>query len=309
MHLRSEVIRALRAIGRHLLLASLLGAVTACTRSSIPIPNPTSTPPVISPTVTTRLSPEPTEPVIEGPLRYAVVWVAVGDVLRIRETAGITGTVVAELFPTQVGLERTGNTTRLGSSIWFEMRTPSGQLGWVRSWNVTEYVSENEFCRDGRVTELLDEFQRAVAEEDGEALKTLLSPKRGLVVRLDPWNPEVQIGLDEAATAFSDSRLRDWGTRFAGETVIRGSFSELVAASLGQTLTEAVAPTCNELTLGPQAADRAWPAEYTHVNFYSYTIGPEVTGNPNDWRTWVVGVEYVDGRPYVALLMQFRPQA
>lgn len=306
MHLRREAIRTLRVMGRSLLVASLLGIAAACTRSSIPIPTLESTQPVPSQTPT---PPEPTEPVIDGPTGYAVVWIGADEVLKVRETAGITGAAVAELFPTQIGLEPTGNTTRLGSSIWVEVRTPSGQAGWVRSWNVTEYVAEETFCQDGRVSELLHGLQGAIAEEDGQALKGLLSPKRGLVVRLDPWNPEVHLGQDEAATVFSDPRPRDWGTRFAGETLIRGTFAELVAAGLHQTLTEGDEPRCNELDLGSQAAERSWPIEYANLNFYSFLLGPEVTGNPNDWRAWAVGVEYVDGRPYIALLMQFRPQA
>lgn len=305
--LASEFIRALRSFRWPLLLASLLGTVTACTRSSIPIPTQQVTRSV--PTETPR-PPEPTEPVVEeGPTEYAVVWVGADEALKVRETAGITGTVVAELFPTQIGLERTGNTTQLGSSTWIEVRTPSGQAGWVRSWNVTEYVPEDNFCRDGRVLELLEGLEGAVADGDGQALEEIISPNRGLVVRLDPWNPEVLIDQDEAARVFTDPTARDWGTRFAGETLIRGTFAELVAASLIQTLAEGDAPRCNELALGPQGTERSWPIEYANINFYSFLLGPDVTGNPNDWRTWVVGVEYVDGRPYLALLMQFRPQA
>lgn len=287
-------------------LLALVAALGACTRTSIPLPIEQMTPVIV---VRTPTEPEATEPIAPGPPTYAVVWVGNEDSLKVRETAGITGTVLAELSPTQVGLERTGKQTRLGSSIWVEVRTASGQVGWVPSWNLTEYVPEDDFCRDGRVSTLLVELERALAAQDSRALPALVSPKRGLIVRLDPWNPEVRYGLDDTASLFSDRRPREWGTRFAGETVIRGTFDEVVGGSLRQTVTDGPGLRCNELSLGRQAQGLAWPMEYSNLNFYSFMLGPEVTGNPNNWRTWVVGIEYVGGRPYLTLLMQFRPQA
>lgn len=49
--------------------------------------------------------------------------------------------------------------------------------------------------------------------------------------------------------------------------------------------------------------------EYDNLNYYSLMSRPESSPNPYNWRMWAIGVEYVEGQPYVTLLIQFRPQA
>lgn len=292
------------------LLLSLvpLLVLSACTRTSIPIPDEVEQVPPSTPTAIPVVESTP-ELRFEAPNHYAVVWLARGESLAVRETAGITGRIVAEVSSAETRLRRTGRSTRLGSSSWFEVRTPSGVVGWAPAWNVTEYVPGEMFCADPRVRDLIDQFHRAVQGEDAQALQRLLNPRRGLVVRIDPWNPEIQIESDETLSVFSDARELNWGSRYASTTPIQGSFSDIVLPSLQPTLEGGEDPACNALRLGRGGADQEWPSEYANLNYYSLIARPESSANPYNWRTWAIGIEYVDGRPYVTLLIQFRPQA
>ena len=41
------------------------------------------------------------------------------------------------------------------------------------------------------------------------------------------------------------------------------------------------------------------------MNFYSVYYPGAPANNNLDWRTWLVGMEYVDGKPYLYAMMQF----
>jgi hypothetical protein len=46
-----------------------------------------------------------------------------------------------------------------------------------------------------------------------------------------------------------------------------------------------------------------WP--YTGINYYSVYFPGTDANSKMDWRTWLVGVDYVGGKPYLYALMQF----
>jgi hypothetical protein len=55
--------------------------------------------------------------------------------------------------------------------------------------------------------------------------------------------------------------------------------------------------------VGGTTYDAKWP--YPGVNYYSlYFPGTAANGNM-DWHTWVIGMEYVGGKPYIHSMMQF----
>jgi len=73
----------------------------------------------------------------------------------------------------------------------------------------------------------------------------------------------------------------------------------------------AATPTrhCNQLEAGVSAGNTTaaldWPFEYANLNFMAL-YRAAVAGQEQDWRTWVVGIEYVNGAPYVTVLVQYR---
>jgi hypothetical protein len=285
--------------------ALLLLLLAACTRTTMPLPGNMSAPvdntQVLEPTIAWATVGTASD-------ELAVVWVEQGQTLPVRETAGIAGAALGELASTQRSLRATGNTTALGSSHWIEVSTPIGLIGWVPATSLTEFVSEESFCSDPNVLVLLDELRRVIADEDADGLLRLISPKRDFILRLDFWNEEVRIAPDQMVGIFDDNRSYQWGTRFASQTPIQGSFNEVIVPALSEVLDSDPQRACNELLQGTSVAPVGWPDLYANLNYYSLLRRPSQGGNPFNWRTWVIAFEYIEGRPYLALLVQLRPQ-
>ena len=63
--------------------------------------------------------------------------------------------------------------------------------------------------------------------------------------------------------------------------------------------------TCNSLGTAAQYGSEPWPNLYANINYYT-TYKPGTPGVDLDWRYWLVGVEYVQGQPYVFGLIHFQ---
>lgn len=247
-------------------------------------------------------------PIDQDPTDYAVVWIDEGEQLPIRETAGISSPEIGLLTIQSEPFHLTGESTMLGSSKWVEVTTITHQRGWVPFFNLTESVPSDGFCRDPRAVGILATLRDSIESADPTALQKVLSPRRGLIIRHDPWNPEVRIPLDQVIGIFVDPLDLDWGTRYGSETAIRGSFSEVIVPALRDTFEGQTGTTCNDVVVGRTAEPVQWPAPYANLNFYSIHRPASRGGNPFNWRSWLIGFEYIDGQPYVAVMMQIRPQ-
>jgi len=248
---------------------------------------------------------EAQSPTTEAPadFRYAVVWVEQG--LAVRQPAGISSSEVALLPADQRGIGVTGQSTLLGSSTWLEIFLPEGGTGWVNGYNLTEDVSPDAFCQDPRPIDLANRFILALQGESGHELAQLASPKRGLIIRHDWWNPEVITELGSLPLLFQDSSELDWGiSRDSGIPII-GSFAQVILPQLLDVFPVAPSYSCNRIATGNTAEEVAWPAEYTNLNFISFHRAAPSPSSLN-WRTWALGIEYVGGAPYLAVLVQYR---
>lgn len=292
-----------------LVMSSLL--IVGCSPSTVPITtvSPTETSqatlrvlPSIVPTAT-EVGIIPSSPGYE----YAAAWVPEGQFLEVRQPAGISSSIVESLPHDQRGILLTGQTSLLGSSTWVEIYRPSGGLGWVKRWNLTEDVSPTAFCVDHQVVQLIERFGEVLDEGDMTAFQELVSPVHGLTVRHDWWNPEVHFSGTEISNLLSRSPNEiDWGVEDASGIVIRGSFREVIHPRLLEVFAGKPEVTCNSLQSGQSGKEAIWPTEYTNINYYSFHRPAPVPGNPLNWRTWAVGIEYVEGLPYLLLLVQYR---
>jgi hypothetical protein len=240
-----------------------------------------------------------------NPGSYMIVWAPADGSVPVREPAGTQGAEVDSLRRDQRGIRLTGRTTKLGSSDWVEIVRPGGGTGWVNAWNLSQDVSGAEFCSDGRVTDLIGRLRAAVASKDGQALTALISPRHGLVIRLDWWNPEVAYPRQAIAQLFRNQDPVDWGTDKGSGALIQGAFSVVVLPALQSGLGEAGKLGCNALASGETARPPQWPGEYANLNYYSIYI-PASPLARFSWRTWAVGFEYVDGEPFVTVLVLYR---
>ena len=225
--------------------------------------------------------------------------------LNIRSGPGVEHSVVGALEPAQPGLTRTGRNSSVGEDLWVEIRNPSGGTGWVNADFLTEYVAPSAFCGDARVTSLLRDLETAVNTMDGELFKSLVSPAHGLDVVYIRHATVANYSSEEAGWAFQSTYKVDWGPGAGSGEPVTGTFQQIVLPAL-QVVFENETLICNEIELGGATYEVEWPSEYANINFYSlHNPGVDPSYGGMDWRTWLAGVEYVGGKPYLFALLHY----
>jgi len=236
---------------------------------------------------------------------YGVVLIEADDVLNVRAEPGVGAPIVDTLAPESVDIEATGRETIVEGARWVEIVRPGGGTGWVNAYYLTELISPEAFCSSTGVSDLLGDLGRALQSRDGDALFAVVSPAHGMSVQLVHDGRTVHYTDEQSKWLFDSEYINEWGTSPSGEPV-RGTFSELVVTELLKTFSSPlVTQQCNEIVVGAATYTPSWPATYGNVNFYSIHIPSGPDGSAYDWQTWVVGVELVEGQPYVFSLNRF----
>jgi hypothetical protein len=312
-----------------LLIAGLLFllAAVACTRpmrydSQSPIPtqveftplSPSELPLLLTPSPFRTLLPpastsEPTSTSTPQPKRFAVFQVAEGGVLNVRAGAGVTNDVIGTLEANSRDLSSAGSQEEVDGEAWLEINQPEGGTGWVYMGFITEQVSSDQFCADGRVQDLLDQLSAAIQAQDGSALARLVSPLHGLFIRHEWWNPEVHFSDPQVVSnLFSSTVDYDWGKQDGSGEPIVGPFKDIILPELEDVLSAAYSGYCNTLEKDQATGNTAGlvklPFEYQNLNYVSLYRAAKPDDEMN-WRTWAVGIEYVDGKPYLCYLIQY----
>lgn len=260
---------------------------------------PTAAPTAIAPTTapTTAISQTPLTPV------YGVVLLRLKETLTVREKPGLGGKPIESLPYDATGINPTGNETNVNGERWIEIKRPGGN-GWVNANYVTQIVSPNAFCSDAQVQTLLGNFKGAVQKKNGDALKAMVSPVHGLSLYFIRGGTIANYTPDEASWVFQSTYQMKWGPAPGSGKDVVGSFTQVILPKLQDVLGASYTLTCNQIKTGGASYPVAWPDEYHNINFYSlYRPGP--AGNELNWRTWVAGIEYVGGKPYLISLLHF----
>jgi hypothetical protein len=300
-----KIVRAATSHSVGIIVSLVLSMVlVACTRSTIPldtpmtaIPQPTEGSPIV------EISPNGSQ--FQASETYAVVWVPAEQTLKLRDPAGIAGSVVDELAYDVREIHVTANTTNLGSSLWVEIEGPDGERGWVNSWNLTEDVPREDFCADLRILNMLERVTQAFLVEDASSLAPLVNPKRGLILRHDWWNPEVILRSAEIENLYLSREARDWGVLRGGDFVITGTFKEIFSPLVKDVLLQTPTAVCWEIPSGVTSIPVEWPGEYANIHFYAFHRPSPEGGNRFNWRTIAFGFEYIQGEPFLTLLVNF----
>jgi hypothetical protein len=289
-------------LGRLAWLAGL-AMVSGCTRMLVPLGTPLAPPLTTAQAEATELAGGAGP---AGPIVYSVFGVPAGGVLLARQPAGISGTSVAELPGDLRDVRLTGQSTPLGSSTWVEIEVPPAGTGWINLWNLTEEVSGEAFCGDPRLPVLLESFFGALRARSGEALAQTVSPRRGLVLRHDWWNDEVVIARRDVAELMRTTEPVAWGVQRGSGAPIIGPFRDRLLPELDALLAASSTQACNAVQSGETRYPAQWPEEYARLNYVSLFVPAPDPGPAFNWRGWAVGVEYVDGVPYVAILIRYQ---
>lgn len=237
---------------------------------------------------------------------YAVVLVLPGDILNIRSGAGVSNNIVGTLQPTATGLNRTGPATSAGGDRWVEIQNPSGGTGWVNANFLTESVSASTFCNDPRVIELLNNTKTALLNSDGKLLSSLVSPVHGLYLHLWRYGTVANYSPEEAQWVFQSEYEVGWGAAPGSGEETKGTFNAQPLPKLKEVFGANYSSHCNNTLDLATFALQPVPPEYSNINFYTiYKPGTEQYGGL-DWRAWIVGVEYVGGKPTLFSLIHFQ---
>jgi hypothetical protein len=276
----------------------------------IPTLTPTISLPMVTPgsapTATTGAQPTVTTGGIQpgspsGP--YGVIQVAPADVLNIHSAPGAGSPVSGSFAATSTTVMLTGPSSNISGDHWVQVQNPGGGTGWVNAAYLTEYVAPAAFCADARVNTLLASFGTAIKASDGGTLAALVSPAHGMTVRL--WRNGNAIVFDQAHArwVFTSTYAHNWGAAPGSGLDAVGPFHITVLPKWLDVLNAGFTLSCNSSQTGGASYDTSWLSIYANVNFYSlYKPGP--AGNELSWRTLLVGVEYVQGQPYIFSMTQ-----
>ena len=163
-------------------------------------------------------------------------------------------------------------------------------------------ISPDDFCADPQPQTLINNFKSALQTSNGIFLASLVSPLHGIDVR-DFRNGQIMNYDQQQAQLLFDSTDRiDWGAAPSGlET--KGSFNDVIVPALLKVFNKDYTLDCDQVQVGGAAYKAAWP--YVGINFYSVYFAGTPNSNNLDWRTWLIGMEYVKGQPYLYAIMQF----
>lgn len=236
----------------------------------------------------------PTSSASLGP--YGVVFVKSNDVLNIRSGAGTGFPIVGMFSFEEAGVYRTGPSTLAGGATWVQVQNPTGGTGWVNSYYLTEVVAGSTFCGDSRISSLIAQLRQAANASNGTLFASLVSPAHGVDVRLWHYHAPIHFSPSQAAGVFSNTTQYNWGAGPSGIDTI-GTFADVIQPKLADLLNASYESYCND----PKAASmfyQPWPSEYVNFNFYSL-FKPGTPGIDLDYRQWMIGVDYVNGQPYL----------
>jgi len=199
------------------------------------------------------------------------------------------------LFPTETV------PATLSPSIATATTDPLNTISTATLMSATPSGSTN-ICADPQVTALIDSLKTAIHNADGPLLASLVSPASGMDVRYLRDGMVVNYDQDHAKFLFETTFEVDWGAEPGSGAERTGSFHDVIVPELKKVFDQSYTLHCNELKYGGASYDVRWPYQ---KEFYSVYF-PGTTPNGNmDWRTWVVGIEYVNGKPYIYALEQF----
>jgi hypothetical protein len=232
---------------------------------------------------------------------YAVVLVEGNDGLNARLMPGANNPVIGTFPSDTTGIELTGKEAFVGDDRWVGAFLPGGKAGWVNAYFLTEQVPNAVFCTDPQIPQLIASLRQALVDHDGQLLASLVSPVHGLAVNYLHSGNTANYSPEEAGWVLQSDYAVDWGVHPASGLKVSGSFRETVLPDLLDVLAAQYQTRCNLTDLGGGNYTYQWPAPYRNIN-YLVLHKPGPPGNELSWRTWIAGIEYVQGQPYLFAL-------
>ena len=160
-----------------------------------------------------------------------------------------------------------------------------------------DYTSHEAFCSDPRVPALIEQLKASVNQSNGDLFASLVSPVHGVNLHLWAYHSPVNFSPTTARNVFTSTEVYDWGSGPVGGTEYgRGTFLQIIQPKLLEVLNASNMETyCDNLT-NVFPLSNPWP--YPDVRYYNL-FKPATPGVDFDFRTWLIGFEYIDNQPYL----------
>jgi hypothetical protein len=190
-----------------------------------------------------------------------------------------------------------------GEALLYFTRFPSGIAYWhsvliAPTGFAPQAITHEAFCADTRIPPLIEQLKTSVNQSNGEAFAALVSPTNGLKVRLWAYSGEIHFNPTSAKTIFTSPDAYEWGGGPSGGSMY-GSFKDIIQPKLLDVLNAPNMETyCDNLTK-VYPLSNPWP----YPNYRYYNLYKPASAAFFDFRTWLIGFEYVNGQPYISALV------
>jgi len=156
-------------------------------------------------------------------------------------------------------------------------------------------------CTDPQVTGLINSLKNSMLTADGPLLSSLISPQ-GMQVRYFRYSDPITYTPYQAKFLYETTYQANWGDEPGSGLPKKGAFHDVIVPQLKNIFNQPYTLHCNEIRHGGASYNITWP--YNRDFYAIYFAGTEQNGYL-DWRTWVIGVEYINGKPCIYAMMQF----
>jgi hypothetical protein len=193
-----------------------------------------------------------------------------------------------------------------GQAILYMTRRGDGTPYWhsvliAPTGFVLNSVSHEAFCADTRIPALIEQLKASMNQSNGDLFASLVSPSHGADVRFWAYAPAVNFSTTAARNVFTSTDSYNWGGGPSGIPDV-GSFKDIIHPKLLEVLNVPNMETyCDDLTkVFPLSVP--WP--YPNIRYYNlYKPATGTPGNELDFRTWLIGFEYINNQPYLHSLV------
>jgi hypothetical protein len=190
-------------------------------------------------------------------------------------------------------------------AIFYAVRRTDGSLYWhgmllapTGFLPTPDVVSHDAFCADSRITTLIGQLKDSVNQSNGNGFANLVSPLHGVDVRLWAYAAPLNFNSTTVGTVFTSTTSYNWGGGPSGIPDV-GSFKDIIRPKLLDVFNAPNMETyCDNLTKVFPLSN-PWP----YPNMHYMNLYKPATSNGFDFRTWLIGFEYINGQPYVSALV------
>jgi hypothetical protein len=189
-----------------------------------------------------------------------------------------------------------------GEAILYVTRRSDGSAYWhsvlIAPWGFAtngSSISHDAFCADTRIPQMIAQLKASMNQSNGDMFSALVSPTHGVDVRLWAYESAVNFSAASAKNIFADATVYNWGSGPRGAPEF-GTFKDVIQPKMLDTLNAPNMETyCDNLTKVFPLSD-PWP--YPDIRYYNL-YKPGTPGTDLDFRTWLIGFEYVNDQPYL----------